>query len=134
MSGRLSAQSCPQVHRRDLSKNPTACGPGGQPSLLTTNTVAALTGFLVWLTNTKFPTPSNETLSKRENWLPNLLETEDAMRVWRDSTPREHVLRLYRFLNQCGYTVIGIDAAIEREAKQRRAATAADFATNKTRP
>ena len=42
MSRRLSAQSCPQVHRRDLSKNPTACGPCGQPSLLTTNTVAAL--------------------------------------------------------------------------------------------
>jgi IstB-like ATP binding protein len=36
MSRRLSAQSCPQVHRRDLSKNPTACGPCGQPSLLTT--------------------------------------------------------------------------------------------------
>ena len=60
MSRHLSAQSCPQVHRRDLSKNPTACGPCGQPSLLTTNTVAALTGFFVWLTNTKFPTPSKE--------------------------------------------------------------------------
>ena len=58
MSRRLSAQSCPQLHRRDLSKNPTACGPCGQPSLLTTNTVAALTGFIVWLTNTKFPTLS----------------------------------------------------------------------------
>jgi len=76
----------------------------------------------------------NETLSKHQNWLRNLLETEDAMRVWRDSTPREYVLRLYRFLNQCGYTVIGIDAAIEREAKQRKAASATDFATNKTRP
>jgi hypothetical protein len=76
----------------------------------------------------------NDTTSQRENWLPNLLETEDAMRVWRDSTPREYVLRLYRFLNQCGYTVIGIDAAIEREAKQRKAATPADFATNKRRP
>jgi hypothetical protein len=76
----------------------------------------------------------NETLTKRQNWLPNLLETEDAMRVWQDSTPREYVLRLYRFLNQCGYTVIGIDGAIEREAKQRRATTAADFATKKTQP
>jgi hypothetical protein len=43
------------------------------------------------------------------------------MRVWQGSTPREYLLRLYRFLNQCGYTVIGIDAAIEREAKQRKA-------------
>jgi hypothetical protein len=43
------------------------------------------------------------------------------MRVWQESTPREYLLRLYRFLNQCGYTVIGIDAAIEREAKQRKA-------------
>jgi hypothetical protein len=66
----------------------------------------------------------NETLSKRQNWLPNLIETEDAMRAWQDNTPREYVLRLYRFLNQCGYTVIGIDAAIEREAKQRKAAAA----------
>ena len=75
----------------------------------------------------------NETLSKRQSWLPNLLETEDAMRAWQDSTPREYVLRLYRYLNQCGYTVIGIDAAIEREAKQRKAATA-DSASKKTRP
>jgi hypothetical protein len=76
----------------------------------------------------------NEALSRRENWLPNLLETEDAMRVWQDSTPREYVLRLYRFLNQCGYTVIGIDSAIEREVKQRKAAAAADSATKKTQP
>jgi hypothetical protein len=76
----------------------------------------------------------NEALSKRQNWLPNLLETEDAMRVWQASTPPEYVLRLYRFLNHCGCTVIGIDAAIEREAKQRKAATAADFATKKTQP
>ena len=55
------------------------------------------------------------------------------MRAWQDSTPREYVLRLYRYLNQCGYTVIGIDAAIEREAKQRKAATA-DSASKKTRP
>ena len=42
MSRRLSAQGCPQVHRRDLSKNPTACGPCGQPCHLIPNTVAAL--------------------------------------------------------------------------------------------
>ncbi len=63
----------------------------------------------------------NAVLSKRQNCLPNLLETEDAMRRWETSTPREFVLRLYKFLNQCGYTVIGIDAAIEREAKRRKA-------------
>jgi hypothetical protein len=75
----------------------------------------------------------NEAVSQREGGLPNyLLETEDAMREWEASTPREYVLRLYRFLNQCGYTVIGIDAAIEREAKQRKAA-AAD-STKKTQP
>ena len=43
MSRRLGTQSegCPQVHRRDPSKNPRACGPCGQPSYLTTNTVAS---------------------------------------------------------------------------------------------
>jgi hypothetical protein len=41
MSRRLSVQGYPQVHRRDLSKNPTACGPCGQPSHLTRNTGAA---------------------------------------------------------------------------------------------
>jgi hypothetical protein len=66
----------------------------------------------------------NEVLDKRENWLPNLLESEDAMRLWEANTPRELVLRLYKFLNQCGYTVIGIDAAIEREAKRRKAIAA----------
>jgi hypothetical protein len=75
----------------------------------------------------------NEVLSERQNWLPNLLETEDAMQAWQAGAPREYVLRLYRFLNQCGYTVVGIDAAIEREAKQRKPA-AADSATKKTRP
>ena len=74
----------------------------------------------------------NEVLSRRYNWLPNLLETEDAMRLWEASTPRESVLRLYKFLNQCGYTVVGIDAAIEREAKRRKAA-AADASTRTTR-
>jgi hypothetical protein len=62
----------------------------------------------------------NAELSKRQNWLPNVVETEDAMRLWEASTPRELVLRLYKFLNQCGYTVVGIDAAIEREAKGRK--------------
>jgi hypothetical protein len=56
------------------------------------------------------------------------------MRVWQENTPREYVLRLYKFLNQCGYTVIGIDSAIEREAKQRKAAAAADSTTKKKQP
>jgi len=60
----------------------------------------------------------NEVLSKRQNWLPELLETEDSMRAWEAKTPRENVLRLYKFLNQLGYTVIGIDAAIERERQK----------------
>jgi hypothetical protein len=42
MRGRLAAQGCPQVHRRDPSKNPVICGPCGQPSDLTPNTVASL--------------------------------------------------------------------------------------------
>jgi hypothetical protein len=42
MSRRLSTQDCPQVHKRDLSRNPTACGPCGQPAPLITNTVAPL--------------------------------------------------------------------------------------------
>jgi hypothetical protein len=46
----------------------------------------------------------NEVLSKRQNWLPELLETEDSMRAWEARTPREKVLRLYKFLNQLGYT------------------------------
>jgi len=63
----------------------------------------------------------NEVLAKQESdWLPTVKGAEDAMRVWEANTPREYVLRLYRFLNQCGYTVIGIDAAIEREARKRR--------------
>ena len=45
------------------------------------------------------------------------------MRQWETKTPREYVLRLYKFLNLSGYTVVGIDAAIEREAKKRRALT-----------
>jgi len=75
----------------------------------------------------------NEVLSRRDNWLPHLLETEDAMRRWEASTPRESVLRLYKFLNQCGYTVVGIDAAIEREAKRRKAG-APDVSTKTTGP
>src|SRR5215472_16954747 len=76
----------------------------------------------------------NEVLNRRDNWLPNLLQTEDAMRQWEASTPRESVLRLYRFLNQCGYTVVGIDAAIEREAKRRKTAPVTDTSTATTRP
>ena len=76
----------------------------------------------------------NEVLRKRDNWLPSLLQTEDAMRQWEASTPRESVLRLYKFLNQCAYTVVGIDAAIEREAKKRKAAAAADIPTKTIGP
>ena len=42
MSRRVKVQSCPPVNRRDSSKNPKACGPCGQPSHLTRNTVASL--------------------------------------------------------------------------------------------
>ena len=44
------------------------------------------------------------------------------MRAW-EASAREYVLRLYKFLNLLGYTVIGIDAAIEREARKRNAAS-----------
>ena len=76
-----------------------------------TGTARTPTCWRVWL---------NGALGNRENWLSNLLGTEDAMRVWQERTPREYVLQLYRFLNQCGYTVIGIDAAIERKQSSAR--------------
>ena len=75
----------------------------------------------------------NEVLTKRQSWLANLVETEDAMRAWEANTPHEYVLRLYKFLNTMGYTVVGIDAAIEREVRKRRA-SAIDSPTKKTRP
>ena len=66
----------------------------------------------------------NEVLRKQESGrLPNVMQTEDAMRGWEANTRREYVLRLYKFLNQSGYTVVGIDAAIEREVKKRRTGT-----------
>jgi hypothetical protein len=62
----------------------------------------------------------NEVLTKQESgWLPSVVRTEDAMRTWFENTPREDVLRLYKYLNSTGITMIGIDAAIEREAKKR---------------
>jgi hypothetical protein len=76
----------------------------------------------------------NEVLSRRDDWLPSRLQTEDAIRLWEASTPRELVLPLYKFLNQRGYTVVGIDAAIEREAKRHKAAAATDASTRTTRP
>ena len=76
----------------------------------------------------------NEVLGKRQNWLPDLLETEDSMRAWEASTPRENVLRLYKSLNQLGYTVIGIDAAIERERQKSRSDDSISDFTKKTRP
>src|SRR6266481_5389169 len=75
----------------------------------------------------------DEVLTKRQNWLPSLVETDDAMRTWEVNTPREYVLRLYKFLNTIGYTVIGIDAAIEREARKRTASTS-DSPVKRTRP
>src|SRR5215469_18220233 len=69
----------------------------------------------------------NDIVQNRGSWLPNLTEAEDAIRAWEADTPREYVLRLYKYLNQCGYTVIGIDAEIEREAKKRRAERAAEL-------
>ena len=75
----------------------------------------------------------NEVLTERQSWLPKLVETEDAMRVWEANTPHEYVLRLYKFLNTIGYTVVGIDAAIEREVRKRRA-SAIDSPTKKIRP
>ena len=75
----------------------------------------------------------NDALAKRQSWLPTLVETEDAMRAWEANTPREYVLRLYQFLNRLGYTVAGIDAAIEREVKKRKS-SAGDFTIKRTRP
>jgi hypothetical protein len=75
----------------------------------------------------------SQVLGKNQNWLPNLLETEDAMQEWGASTPRVSVLRLYKFLNLSGYSVLGIDAAFEREAK-RRTAKASDSKPKKTQP
>jgi cytochrome c biogenesis protein ResB len=76
----------------------------------------------------------NELLARRQAWLPDFLQTEDAMRVWVADTPRENVLRLYKFLNQLGYTVIVIDAAIERERKNNKPADAISDFTKKARP
>lgn len=78
----------------------------------------------------------SDVLRKQESdWLPKVTQTEDAMRAWEASTPREYVLRLYKFLNLLGYTVIGIDAAIERERRknEKPVETIFDFA-KRTRP
>ena len=64
----------------------------------------------------------NDLISREANWLPDLIDNEDAMRVWEANTPRLKILRLYKFLNQLGYTVIGIDAAIERERIKKESA------------
>ena len=75
----------------------------------------------------------DEVLTKRQSWLPSIVETEDAMRTWEANTPREYALRLYKFLNVMGYTVVGIDAAIEREVRKRAASTG-DLPARSTRP
>lgn len=64
----------------------------------------------------------NDVMSRQANWLPDLIDNEDAIRAWEANTPREKILRLYKFLNQLGYTVIGIDAAIERERTKKESA------------
>lgn len=55
------------------------------------------------------------------------------MRMWENNTPREYVLGLYKFLNTMGYTVVGIDAAIEHEAQKRKVKTV-DVPAKKARP
>jgi hypothetical protein len=75
----------------------------------------------------------NEVLVQRQSGLSNMIETEDAMRQWEANTPREYVLRLYKFLNTIGYTMVGIDAAIAREVRKRRT-SAIDSPTKKMRP
>src|SRR5260370_42050818 len=55
----------------------------------------------------------NEVLTRRQSWLSNLVETEDAMRAWEANTPHEYGLRLYKFLNTIGYNAAGICVAIE---------------------
>ena len=62
-----------------------------------------------------------------------LIESE-CNAVWEANTPREKVLRLYKFLHQLGYTVIGIDAAIERERTKNKSADSSSDATKTTRP
>lgn len=76
----------------------------------------------------------NEVLNRRENWLPGLIASEDAMRTWEAKTPREQVLRLYKFLNQLGYTVVGIDAAIEREKAKKKPVDSSHDITKRSRP
>ena len=75
----------------------------------------------------------DEVLTNRQSWLPSLVETEDAMRRWEANTSHEYVLRLYRFLNTMGYTVVGIDAAIECEVRKQATPTG-DLRTKSTRP
>jgi hypothetical protein len=75
----------------------------------------------------------DQVLTKRQSWLPSLVGTEDAMRAWEANAPHEYVLRLYKFLNTIGYTVVGIDAAIDRELR-KSAASAADLPAKRTRP
>ena len=87
MSRRLSAQSCPQVHRRDLSKNPTACGPCGQPSLLTTNTVAALWHHqIVALRESSAGMPVRQLYF----WLPSSMSSRSEEQTWCLLFPSAH--------------------------------------------
>jgi hypothetical protein len=76
----------------------------------------------------------NEVVGRRENWLPGVIESEDAMRTWEANTPREKALRLYKFLNSLGYTVVGIDAAIERARTRNKPVDSSTDVTKRTRP
>jgi hypothetical protein len=76
----------------------------------------------------------DEHMDKRGNWLPDLIESENAMQAWEGQTLREKVLRLYKFLNQLGYTAIGIDAVIECERTKNRPADSSSDVPIKARP
>lgn len=76
----------------------------------------------------------NEVIGRCENWLPDLIQSEDAIRALEANTPREKVLRLYKFLNLLGYTVVGIDAAIERERTKTKPADSSSDITKRARP
>ena len=75
----------------------------------------------------------NEVLTKNQSWLPKVVQTEYAMQVWEATTPHEYVLRLYKFLNAVGYTMVGIDSAIDREVRKRKS-SGPDSAVKLTRP
>jgi hypothetical protein len=77
----------------------------------------------------------NELLAKSQGWLPELRDTEDAMRAWEARTPARKRAPALQDPQQVGYTVIGIDAAIEREKKgNNKPDNGISDLTKKTRP